>query len=139
MNREQTELRAERLRVAVAVLDVAPEYDAGLYPDTRPVVSRHDASLFQTCSTEDRLLAEACLDAQRAQRRREWRALELLLAAIPPGGVLRGHLRPARRAGSTRVASGAGMRLATGGRSVVVGGQGQTPQPGALPARPRVR
>ena len=88
MSREQTELRAERLRVAVAVLDVAPEYDAGLYPETRPAVSHHDASLFQTCSTEDRLLAQACLDAQHDQRRREWEALEVLLAAIPPGGVL---------------------------------------------------
>ena len=41
-----------------------------------------------TVSPEDRLLAHACLDAERDLRRREWGAMEALLAAIPPGGVL---------------------------------------------------
>lgn len=88
MMREQTELRAERLRVAVHVIDAVPDYDAGLYPDTRPLVSRHDAWLFHTCSADDQLLALACLDAERDMRRREWRGLEDLLAAIAPGGDL---------------------------------------------------
>jgi hypothetical protein len=88
MMREQTELRAERLRVAVHVIDAAPDYEAGLYREARPLVSRHDTWLFQTCSADDQLLALACLDAERDMRRREWAALETLLAAIPPGGDL---------------------------------------------------
>lgn len=83
---EQTELRAERLRVMVRVFEALSDYEAGRYPEPRPSVSRHDSFLFQTGSVEDRVLAEACLDAQRDLLRRKWTALETLLGAIPPGG-----------------------------------------------------
>jgi hypothetical protein len=85
---EQTELRAERLRVAIRVLDAADDFAAGVYREPQPFVPAHDAALFQTASEEDRLLAEACLAAERDLRRREWSAVETLLAAIPPGGNL---------------------------------------------------
>jgi len=97
--REQTELRAERLRVAVQVFDAMPDYDAGFYPDTRPLVCASDVGLFHTSSAEDRLLAEACLDAQRDLRRREWDAVQALLGAIPPGGSIEDiYELPAERA-----------------------------------------
>jgi hypothetical protein len=85
---EQTELRAERLRVALAVLDFLPDYEAGRYPDTRPLIGEGDVGLFLTCSVEDRQLAEACLQAERDLRRREWGAVEALLGAIPSGGSI---------------------------------------------------
>lgn len=86
MNVEQTELRAERLRVAIQLLDVTPDMDAGLYPEPRPLFGEHDLALARTLSHRDRALAQACLDAERDMRRREWEGLESLLAAIPPGG-----------------------------------------------------
>ena len=88
MSSEQTELRAERLRVALCVLEVADDYDAGKYPEPAPAVPQHDVALFRTVSPEDHQLAAACLDAERSLRRREWEALEILLAALPPGGAL---------------------------------------------------
>jgi hypothetical protein len=88
MIREQTELRAERLRVTMTVLDAVSDYEAGRYPEPRPAVSRHDGYLYQTGSPEDRQLAEACLDAAYDLRRRQWAGLEALLAAIPLGGDL---------------------------------------------------
>jgi hypothetical protein len=99
MIREQAELRAERLRVMVRVLDALSDYEAGRYPEPRPSVSRPDGILFQTCSVDDRALAEACLDAQRDLLRRKWEALETLLGAIPPGGDLESiYEQPADRA-----------------------------------------
>ncbi len=86
--REHTELRAERLRVALAVLDHQPDYDAGLYPEPRPLLPDPDVGLFQTCSSDDRRLAESCLQAERDLRRREWGAVEAVLGAIPPGGSI---------------------------------------------------
>jgi hypothetical protein len=86
MSSERTELRAERLRVALAVLDFLPDYEAGRYPEPRPLLPDADVGLFQTCSQEDRQLAETCLQAERDLRRQEWGAVEALLGAIPPGG-----------------------------------------------------
>jgi hypothetical protein len=83
---EQTGLRAERLRVALRVLEVADDYGAGLYSEARPYVPPHDVALFRTASNEDRVLAQTCLAAERDLRRREWGAVEVLLGAIPPGG-----------------------------------------------------
>jgi hypothetical protein len=83
---EQVELRAERLRVALRVLEAADDFDAGKYPEPAPVVGQDDAALFRTVSVEDRLLAQTCLDAERDLRRREWGAVEALLGALPPGG-----------------------------------------------------
>lgn len=72
MTREQAELRAERLRVAIQVLDALPDFEAGLYPEARPFISAYDATIYQTCSAEDMALAHACLDVEREARRREW-------------------------------------------------------------------
>jgi hypothetical protein len=88
MSSEQAELRAERLRVALCVLEVADDYHAGKYPEAAPVVGEGDVALFLTVSPEDRLLAQACLDAARDLRRREWGAVEALLGALPHGGGL---------------------------------------------------
>lgn len=88
MSTEQTELRAERLRVTMTVLEIAEDYDAGLYPEAAPILDRPDIFLFQTGSAEDRLLAQACLDAQHDLRRREWGAVEALLGALPSDGSL---------------------------------------------------
>ncbi|HEX4186638.1 MAG TPA: hypothetical protein VHY83_01955 [Solirubrobacteraceae bacterium] len=88
MSTEQAELRAERLRVAIKALDVAPDFAAGMYPETARLMRHHDMALLRTISPEDEQLALACLDAQREARRREWGGLEELLAAIPPGGDL---------------------------------------------------
>ncbi len=85
---EQVELRAERLRVALVVLDAVDDYDAGLYPEAAPLLPADDIALARTVSGSDRALAQACLDASRDARRREWVALEDLLGAIPPGGDL---------------------------------------------------
>jgi hypothetical protein len=88
MSSEQAELRAERLRVTLRVFEALPDFDAGKYPDAAPLVEPEDVGLFQTGSTEDRLLAHACLDAERDLRRREWGAVEALLGALPRGGSL---------------------------------------------------
>jgi hypothetical protein len=88
MTREQTELRAERLRVAMHVLDVLPDFNAGMYPEPAPLLPVEDVGLYQTGSVEDRSLALSCLAAERDLRRREWGAVETLLAAIPPGGSI---------------------------------------------------
>jgi hypothetical protein len=88
MSGEQAELRAERLRVAILVLEAADDFEAGMYPEPAPAVGEHDVALFRTVSPEDRLLAHACLDAERDLRRREWGAMEALLGAVPPGGSL---------------------------------------------------
>lgn len=74
--------------MAIRVLDAADDFAAGLYQEPQPFIPAHDAALFQTASDEDRLLAETCLAAERDLRRREWSAVEALLAAIPPGGDL---------------------------------------------------
>jgi hypothetical protein len=86
LNVEQVELRAERLRVMLIVLDAVEDFYAGKYREAAPMVSRHDLWLFRTASSSDRALAQACLDAQRDMRRREWEGLESLLGALPPGG-----------------------------------------------------
>jgi hypothetical protein len=85
---EQTELRAERLRVAMVVLDAVDDYNAGKYPEAAALLGSHDAALARTVSGSDRELALACLDAERDACRREWGGLEDLLGAIPPGGDL---------------------------------------------------
>ncbi len=85
---EQIELRAERLRVAIRVLDAVEDFGAGKYPEAAPLLSAHDLALARTVSSTDRALAQACLDAERDMRRREWVGLEHLLGAIPPGGDL---------------------------------------------------
>jgi hypothetical protein len=86
---EQTELRAERLRVAMVVLDAVGDYNAGKYPEAAPLLaSSHDTALARTVSGSDRELALACLDVERDACRREWGGLEDLLGAIPPGGDL---------------------------------------------------
>ena len=69
--REQIELCAERLRVAVCVLDALPDYSAGLYPEVRPAVSRHDSWLCLTAARDEQALAKAVLEADRDLRRRE--------------------------------------------------------------------
>jgi hypothetical protein len=79
-------LRAKRLPVTMQVLDVVDDYDAGHYPEPAGLLERPDIFLYDTASQEDRLLAEACLEAERDLRRREWAALEVLLASIPLGG-----------------------------------------------------
>ncbi len=88
MSTEQVELRAERLRVAIQLLDISDDMNAGLYPEPRPLFRRHDLALARTTTSLDRALAQACLDLDRDMRRREWEGLEALLAAIPPGGDL---------------------------------------------------
>jgi phytoene/squalene synthetase len=88
MSTEQIEQRAERLRVALIVLDAAEDFAAGRYPEAAPLLPRHDLALAWTVSPADRALAQACLDAERDMRRREWEGLESLLAALPPGGNL---------------------------------------------------
>jgi hypothetical protein len=72
----------------VSVLEALPDYDAGLYPETRPAVSRHDSWLFLSSAREDQLLAKAVLEADRDLRRREWERAEVALGCIPPGGGL---------------------------------------------------
>ncbi len=86
MSSEQIELRAERLRVALRVLEVTDDFAAGMYPEAAPAVGSHDVSLFRTASADDMRLAESCLQAERDLRRREWGAMEALLGALPPGG-----------------------------------------------------
>ncbi len=86
MSTEQIELRAERLRVMLIVLDAIEDYDAGKYPEAAPMLGKHDLALARTVSPAERALAQACLDLERDMRRREWGGLEGLLAAIPPGG-----------------------------------------------------
>lgn len=86
MGSEQAELRAERLRVAIRVFEVADDYHAGMYREPAPMVGSHDVALFRTASPEDTLLAQACVDAERDLRRRQWGAMETLLGALPPGG-----------------------------------------------------
>ncbi len=88
MPREQAELRAERLRVMMRVLDALPDYDAGMYPEPAPLVPAEDVGLFQSGSAEDPLLALTCLAAEHDLRRREWGAVEALLGALPPGGSI---------------------------------------------------
>jgi hypothetical protein len=88
MSSEQAELRAERLRVAIRVLEATDDFAAGMYPEPAPAVGSHDVALFRTASPEDTLLAQACLDAERDLRRRQWDAMETLLGALPPGGSL---------------------------------------------------
>jgi hypothetical protein len=88
MSTEQVELRAERLRVALQLLDISDDMNAGLYPEPRPLFRQHDLALARTLSSRDRALAQACLDVERGMRRREWVALEALLPAIPPGGEI---------------------------------------------------
>ncbi|MCW3057871.1 MAG: hypothetical protein JWO21_1840 [Solirubrobacterales bacterium] len=88
MSTERAELRAERLRVAVTILEYLPDYEARKYPEPGPFLPTADVGLARTCSREDRLLARACLAAERDFRRREWAGVEVLLAAIPPGGSL---------------------------------------------------
>jgi hypothetical protein len=85
---EQLELRAERLRVAVVVLDCSDDYDAGLYAEARPLIPRHQNCLFATCSAEERQLAESVLELERSFRDSQWDGLQALLGAIPPGGDL---------------------------------------------------
>jgi hypothetical protein len=77
------------------VFEAPPDFDAGKYPDAAPLIEPEDVGLFQTGSAEDRLLAQACLDAQRDLRRREWGAVESLLGALPPGSM---YDLPAERA-----------------------------------------
>jgi hypothetical protein len=86
MSSEQAELRAERLRVAIRVLEATDDFAAGMYREPAPMVGSHDVALFRTASAEDTLLAQACLDAERDLRRRQWGAMEALLGALPPGG-----------------------------------------------------
>lgn len=86
MSTEQVELRAERLRVALQLLDISDDMNAGLYPEPRPLFRQHDLALARTLSSRDRALAQACLDLERDMRRREWEGLEGVLGAIPPGG-----------------------------------------------------
>jgi len=88
MSAEHAELRAERLRVALYVLDAVHDYEAGRYTERRPQLHDADVGLLRTCSAEDRLLAQSCLQADHDLLRGEWSAVETLLAAIPPGGGL---------------------------------------------------
>jgi hypothetical protein len=88
MSVEQTELRAERLRVAIQLLDISADVDAGLYSEPRPLLPKPDLALARTISFLDRVLAQACLAVDRDMRRREWEGLEGALVAIPPGGDL---------------------------------------------------
>jgi hypothetical protein len=88
MSTEQTELRAERLRVGTALLDIAEDMDAGLYPEPRPLFAGHDLALARTLSSRDRALAQACLDLNRDMLCREWEAVGAVLAVIPPGGTI---------------------------------------------------
>jgi hypothetical protein len=81
-------LRAKRLPVTMQVLDVIGDYEAGHYPTPGALLERPDIFLYRTASQEDKLLAEACLDAERDLRRREWGAVEALLGALPPGGSI---------------------------------------------------
>lgn len=76
MMSERIELRAKRLRAEINVLQSA-ENDRLLM-----------ALAYVADNSEDRDLAETCLEAERDLRRREWDAIELLLAAIPLGGGL---------------------------------------------------
>lgn len=108
--REQTELRAERLRVTMCVLDVLEDFNAGMYPEAALLLPVEDVGLFQTGSTEDRSLALSCLAVERDLRRREWGAVEALLAAIPPGGDLENiyHLPAVQALPALRAASECG-------------------------------
>jgi hypothetical protein len=81
MSSELTELRAERLRVAVHALNL-------IEADPVMLLKGGDVGLFRTGSVEDRMLAESCLEAERDLRRREWEAVEVLIAATPPGGMV---------------------------------------------------
>jgi hypothetical protein len=83
---EQTELRAERLRVTLFMFgQLHAEFDA-MYADAAPRMSPSDHALFQSTNADDLALGNACLEIEYALRRRGWAALERLLAAIPPGG-----------------------------------------------------
>jgi hypothetical protein len=87
-----SELRAERLRVAVHALNL-------MEADPATLLDGGDVGLFQTGSVDDRMLAESCLEAERDLRRREWEAIEVLLAAIPSGGGIEDiYELPAERA-----------------------------------------
>jgi hypothetical protein len=81
MSSELTELRAERLRVAVHALNL-------MEVDPVTLLQGGDVGLFQTGSAEDKLLAQSCLEAERDLRRQQWEAVEVLIAATPPGGVV---------------------------------------------------
>jgi hypothetical protein len=75
---EQTELREERVRVILRVLEVME--DENKYRHAEKLFSASEVALFRTASPDDFLLAEARLDAQRAERRREWVGAEHALA-----------------------------------------------------------
>jgi hypothetical protein len=88
VNREQTELRAERLRVQLAMFGELQTDFAGAYRDAAPRMSAGDHALFQTTTAADTGLANACLEIASEQRRREWAGLETLLSCLPLGGDL---------------------------------------------------
>lgn len=87
MSAEQLELRAERLRVAICVLEIADDIHAGKYPEAAPLCGQHDLALFRTLSDEDLRLAQTCLDAERDLRRREWGAVEACSVPSPPAAT----------------------------------------------------
>lgn len=88
MTREQTELRAERLRVQLAMFGEMQTDFASAYRDAAAHLSGGDHALFQSITAADAGLANACLEIAAEQRRREWDEVETLLTAIPSGGDL---------------------------------------------------
>jgi hypothetical protein len=88
MSGEHTELRAERLRVTLSMFGVVHTDFASAYEDAAGRMSGGEHALFQSTTAADLELSNACLDVEAALRRREWAALESLLAAIPTGGDL---------------------------------------------------
>jgi hypothetical protein len=86
VSREQTELRAERLRVILAIFGEMQTDFATAYNDAARHMTQNEHSLFQSASAADLLLGNACLEIAADLRRREWKGLEALLSAIPPGG-----------------------------------------------------
>lgn len=88
MSTEQIELRAERLRVQLAMFGELQTDFASAYRDAAPRMSAGDHALFQSITAVDVGLANACLEVAAEQRRREWGGLERLLADIPPGGAI---------------------------------------------------
>ncbi len=61
---------------------------ASAYLDATARMSADEHALFQSTTEADLSLGNACLEVEHELRRREWDALEVLLAAIPPGGDL---------------------------------------------------
>lgn len=99
-------MRQLRLSVAIPALEALDDFDAGYYPEPQPFFGPVTAAFVGTATTEDLYLAQACVEAERELRRKEWAALEVLLGAIPTGGTIEDiyYLPPADQLTALRAA-----------------------------------